>query len=289
MSSASGVGRVAGPSTAGPATCTCASSTRRPRWRRSAPDSKPRSQDIAGALGSVDVGAVVNRSLTELVELAPPGIDELLGVLSVLEAARAATTPSSSTRRRPATRCGCSRCRRSRANGCRRCCGCCSSIESWSGRDRWPASWSTSRVRSGRCRRCWRIARRRVSSPSRARRSCRVSKPAGSSRRLRRLRIATPMLIVNALTFTDRCLPPLPATQRARAARAGAAARPVPQPPLRYHPGAARHAAAARHRIAGPVGTDLDRMKTHGHLCLLCRRGCAPARRDADARPAPAP
>jgi arsenite-transporting ATPase len=32
------------------------------------------------------MGAVVNRSLAELVELAPPGLDELMGVLSVLEA-----------------------------------------------------------------------------------------------------------------------------------------------------------------------------------------------------------
>jgi arsenite-transporting ATPase len=43
-------------------------------------------QSLADALGSAGVGAMVNRSLTELVELAPPGLDELMGVLSVLEA-----------------------------------------------------------------------------------------------------------------------------------------------------------------------------------------------------------
>ena len=36
------------------------------------------------------------------------------------------------------------------------------------------------------------------------------------------------------------------------------------EPPLRYHRGAARRAASARDRLAGPVGTDLDRMKTTG-------------------------
>jgi arsenite/tail-anchored protein-transporting ATPase len=43
-------------------------------------------QSLADALGSAGAGAMVNRSLTELVELAPPGLDELMGVLSVLEA-----------------------------------------------------------------------------------------------------------------------------------------------------------------------------------------------------------
>ena len=43
-------------------------------------------QSLADALGGSGVGAMVNRSLTELVELAPPGLDELMGVLSVLEA-----------------------------------------------------------------------------------------------------------------------------------------------------------------------------------------------------------
>jgi arsenite-transporting ATPase len=43
-------------------------------------------QSLADALGSTGVGTMVNRSLAELVELAPPGLDELMGVLSVLEA-----------------------------------------------------------------------------------------------------------------------------------------------------------------------------------------------------------
>ena len=43
-------------------------------------------RSLADALGSTGAGAMVNRSLTELVELAPPGLDELMGVLSVLEA-----------------------------------------------------------------------------------------------------------------------------------------------------------------------------------------------------------
>ena len=53
-------------------------------------------------------------ALQDLIDLAPPGIDELFAMLSVIEAllgARAARRPwSCSTRRRPGTRCGCSRC-----------------------------------------------------------------------------------------------------------------------------------------------------------------------------------
>jgi arsenite-transporting ATPase len=43
-------------------------------------------QALAHALGSTGVDTMVNRGLTEVIDLAPPGIDELLGVLSVLEA-----------------------------------------------------------------------------------------------------------------------------------------------------------------------------------------------------------
>jgi arsenite-transporting ATPase len=43
-------------------------------------------QSLADALGGAEVGAMVNRKLTELVDLAPPGLDELMGVLSVVEA-----------------------------------------------------------------------------------------------------------------------------------------------------------------------------------------------------------
>jgi arsenite-transporting ATPase len=43
-------------------------------------------QSLADALGGAGGGDRVNRSLTELVELAPPGLDELMGILSVLEA-----------------------------------------------------------------------------------------------------------------------------------------------------------------------------------------------------------
>jgi arsenite-transporting ATPase len=43
-------------------------------------------QSFADAIGSDGVGVMANRSLTELVELAPPGLDELMGILSVLEA-----------------------------------------------------------------------------------------------------------------------------------------------------------------------------------------------------------
>jgi arsenite-transporting ATPase len=49
-------------------------------------------QSLADALSSTGVGAMVNRSLAELVELAPPGLDELMGVLSVLEARSRYTT-----------------------------------------------------------------------------------------------------------------------------------------------------------------------------------------------------
>jgi arsenite/tail-anchored protein-transporting ATPase len=45
-------------------------------------------QALADALGNVAMDTVMNRGLTELIDLAPPGIDELLGVLSVLEARR---------------------------------------------------------------------------------------------------------------------------------------------------------------------------------------------------------
>jgi arsenite-transporting ATPase len=41
---------------------------------------------LAEALGSAQPGTVVGRGLTEVIDLAPPGIDELFGVLSVLEA-----------------------------------------------------------------------------------------------------------------------------------------------------------------------------------------------------------
>ena len=43
-------------------------------------------RSLADALGGEEAGVMVNRSLTELVDLAPPGLDELMGVLSVLEA-----------------------------------------------------------------------------------------------------------------------------------------------------------------------------------------------------------
>ena len=49
-------------------------------------------QSLADALGRDGVDAMVNRSLIELVELAPPGLDELMGVLSVLEARSRYTT-----------------------------------------------------------------------------------------------------------------------------------------------------------------------------------------------------
>ena len=137
-------------------------------------------QAIAGALGSVNVGAVVNQSLTELVELAPPGIDELLGVLSVLEARESYdtvvvdTAPTGHALRL---------------------------LEMPAVAREWvqallrmllkyrklvrpgplAGELVDSRVRSGRCRRCWRIARRHGSLRSLARRSCPVSKPAGSS------------------------------------------------------------------------------------------------------------
>ena len=49
-------------------------------------------QALADAFRSDSGGVMVNRSLTELVELAPPGLDELMGVLSVLEARSRYTT-----------------------------------------------------------------------------------------------------------------------------------------------------------------------------------------------------
>ena len=45
-------------------------------------------QSLADAIGGAEAGAMVNGTLTELVDLAPPGLDELMGVLSVLEARR---------------------------------------------------------------------------------------------------------------------------------------------------------------------------------------------------------
>ena len=45
-------------------------------------------QSLADAIGGAAAGAMVNGTLTELVDLAPPGLDELMGVLSVLEARR---------------------------------------------------------------------------------------------------------------------------------------------------------------------------------------------------------
>jgi arsenite-transporting ATPase len=40
---------------------------------------------LADSLGRAGIGSMVNRGLAEVIDLAPPGIDELLGVLSVLE------------------------------------------------------------------------------------------------------------------------------------------------------------------------------------------------------------
>ena len=45
----------------------------------------------------------------KLMNLAPPGIDELFGIVSVVDARAPTTTRSSSTPRRPDMRCGCSR------------------------------------------------------------------------------------------------------------------------------------------------------------------------------------
>jgi arsenite-transporting ATPase len=43
-------------------------------------------QALAEALGRAEIEPIVDRGLTEVIDLAPPGIDELLGVLSIIEA-----------------------------------------------------------------------------------------------------------------------------------------------------------------------------------------------------------
>ena len=43
-------------------------------------------QTLAEKMGSAGVGAIAGRGIHELIDLAPPGIDELLGVLSILDA-----------------------------------------------------------------------------------------------------------------------------------------------------------------------------------------------------------
>ena len=45
-------------------------------------------QALAEALGRAEMGTMAGRGLTEVIDLAPPGIDELLGILSVIEARR---------------------------------------------------------------------------------------------------------------------------------------------------------------------------------------------------------
>ena len=71
--------------------------------------------EIAASLGAASIGGGARSA--ELMDLAPPGIDELFGILEVVKLTRPAgaggpladMTSSSSTPRRPAMRCGCSR------------------------------------------------------------------------------------------------------------------------------------------------------------------------------------
>jgi len=171
-------------------------------------------QAISAALGSVNVGAVVNQSLAELVELAPPGIDELLGVLSVLEARESYDTvvvdmaPTGHALRL---------------------------LEMPAVAREWVQALLRMLLKYRKLVRPGPLAGELVAlsrqirtlqtllADRRATRFIAVTRAAELPRletsrllsRLRRLRIATPILIVNALTFNDRACARCKATQRA--------------------------------------------------------------------------
>ena len=71
--------------------CTCGSSTRRGRWRSAGPASKARSTtsrppSARWSAAVLSVGTGDNSALHSLIRLAPPGIDELFGILAVIDA-----------------------------------------------------------------------------------------------------------------------------------------------------------------------------------------------------------
>ena len=66
-------------------TCACASSTRRARSRHGAPQLEAALDEIASAIGQGAPRYGADRA-AELMDLAPPGIDELFGILSVVDA-----------------------------------------------------------------------------------------------------------------------------------------------------------------------------------------------------------
>jgi arsenite-transporting ATPase len=93
--------------------------------------------EIAGAVGADPWAATGGRDFSKLIDLAPPGIDELFGILSPnrwrrrvgqclrLRSRPAATTSSSSTRQRPDMPSVSWRCLTLHANGCSCCFACC--------------------------------------------------------------------------------------------------------------------------------------------------------------------
>ena len=66
-------------------TCWSASSTRRARSPRSAADLEAALDEIASAFGTGAPDSGADRA-AELMNLAPPGIDELFGIISVVDA-----------------------------------------------------------------------------------------------------------------------------------------------------------------------------------------------------------
>ncbi len=128
--------------------------------------------------------------------------------------------------------------------------------------------------------------RDRVSSRSLAPRSCPRLETARLLSRLRRLRVPTPIVVVNALTVESGACSPLPRHPRAERRemarmRVACAASTAALSSRRRSPCRRRAGIAALER----VGADLDRMKTNGHIRLLPRRRRAAASVDAGARP----
>ena len=142
----------------------------------------------------------------------------------------------------------------------------------WFGPGRWPESSSSCRGRFGTLQELLRDrAATRFIVVTRAAELPRLE-TARLMARLRRLRVPTPAVIVNAADAGAGAVSAVPRDSRGRAPRAGAARPPVPRAyRLRYHPDAARRAAAARRGRARPLGADLDVMKPTGTYvyCLV--------------------
>ena len=243
---------------------------RRRPWRPDAPAWTRRCGLSPTRQAVSDPATDVGRGLTELVDLAPPGIDELLGVLSVLEARQTYdavvvdTAPTGHALRL---------------------------LEMPALAREWVQALLRVLLKYRQIVRPGPLAEdlvelsRQIGALQELLRDraathfIAVARAAELPRletarllaRLRRLRLPTPVVVVNALAANPGACPRCRADLRAERREMVRFGRLCRQSPLRYHPRAARRAAAARHRRAGRVGADLDRMKPTGTYvyCLV--------------------